>query len=552
MSTRRISFGPCLGAGGFGEVYLAQLITSGGLQQQVAVKTLHGQAGWDDDHTRRLRDEARLLAALNHRAILHVHDLVVVGGRVGLVAEYVAGQDVEQVIRTTGALPARVALEVVGEVAGALDAALSTIAPDSGQPMALVHRDIKPANIRLSESGGVKLLDFGIAVSSEIEREAKTGTGLIVGTAGYLAPDRLTREGVLPASDIYALGCVLYEAITGEMLYADVSKGRMMLLCVNQDAHDPFIEKRLQHNQALLGDEVTGLLRELLAFEPEDRPTAAALERRCDELSHRTEGPHLRRWARERHWPPMQPRPGVLQGRELEVSALFGDSGGAVPVHPTAAPYSGPVSGPVSGDVGPQSTLNDVYNAAETARPPSGAAGTGPSAKAPARQPRRSQAGLWAGVLVVVLVVGGGATALGLGGLGLGWFVAQLDPVDAPPIGGDGGAIAPKDDGSGALPPPNSWPGNSGAASATTKTGTATGGSGKLPGSARGQPAPSAHDDTGGMTEAEAAAEARALDLLAASSAPNSGTVAGRTPTSRRQLAAVEWRAGRRLALHAV
>ena len=369
MSTRRISFGRCLGAGGFGEVYLAQMVTSGGLQQQVAVKTLHGQAGWDDDHTRRLRDEARLLAALNHRAILRVLDLVVVGGRVGLVAEYVAGQDVEQALRSSGKLPPRVALEVVGEVAGALDAALSTIAPDTGQPMALVHRDIKPANIRLSESGGVKLLDFGIAVSSEIEREAKTGTGLIVGTAGYLAPDRLTREGVLPASDVYALGCVLYEAITGEMLYADVSKGRMMLLCVNQDAHDPFIEKRLRHGQALLGEEVTGLLRELLAFEPEDRPTAAALERRCDESAQRAEGPHLRRWARERHWPPVLHRPGVLEGRDLEVSALFADSDGAALVHPTAAPYSGLGSGPVSGERPPQSTLNDVLNAAQTAAP---------------------------------------------------------------------------------------------------------------------------------------------------------------------------------------
>ena len=327
---RRFEFRRCLGVGGFGEVYLARMTTGAGISRDVAVKLLLGSL--DPASALRLRDEARLLGALNHRAILQIHDLIQLDGRAALVTEYVDGLDLTGIIAESGALDAKLALEVVGEVAGALHAALVTPAPGSGQPLGLVHRDIKPANIRLARSGGVKLLDFGIAVSTEIEREAKTGTGIIVGTIGYLAPERVSEVGVQPPSDVYALGCVLYEALVGEKLYAGVGKSQTLRIALHPEKHEAFLLGQLARVEAIAGPAVREVLERSLAYEVADRFTAMELEQVCDELATSLPGANLRRWARERAWTEPEVVGGSLEGRTIETVATLGGGQAAEPV----------------------------------------------------------------------------------------------------------------------------------------------------------------------------------------------------------------------------
>ena len=165
---REFRFGDLLGKGGFGEVYLAEMNTSGGLARKVAIKLLH--AGLDAEASQaveRLRDEGRMLAVLAHPSVLGIVDVITLEQRVALVTEYVDGEDLDGCF--SAHIPPRALVQVIGEVASALSAAWTELQ--------LVHRDIKPANIRVGRHGQVKLLDFGIASTDQLTRAAKTGIG---------------------------------------------------------------------------------------------------------------------------------------------------------------------------------------------------------------------------------------------------------------------------------------------------------------------------------------------------------------------------------------
>lgn len=288
---RRFQLHACVGMGGFGEVYRASMVSTGGLEREVAVKTLRPSVAPDDDAVRRLRDEARLLARLQHRAILSVHDIVHLAGRIALVTDYLDGEDVASCIVGPHALSRRAAVEVVGEVASALAAA--------HQNLELVHRDIKPSNIRLLSDGSVRLLDFGIARSPRVAREGHTTTGMIVGTPGYLAPERVAEGVDGPASDIYSLGCVLYATLARVPLFHEVPRSRMLGIALDADAHDAFIRERFA---SLPDGPDTRLLRAMLSAMPARRPSAARIEELCEDIAPELSGEPLRRWARNRTW----------------------------------------------------------------------------------------------------------------------------------------------------------------------------------------------------------------------------------------------------------
>jgi len=328
--TRRFRFHRCLGKGGFGEVYRAEMITGSGLHRTVAVKTLHANLQGNDDAVRRLRDEARLLGVLHHPGIVQVYDLVELQGQLALVTEYLDGEDLDRVLKTSGPLPERVALEVVRDVAAALHAAYNRTPPGSDLPMRLVHRDIKPSNVRITSGGAVKLLDFGIAMSPELDRDAKTGTGLVIGTMGYLSPDRLTAEEVDPRSDVYGLGCVLFEAVRRQRLYHQVGKAELFRLALDPEAHDAFVTERMAtipEGGRALEPRLVDLMKRTLAYDPEDRPTAAELEVLCDDLAADLPGAHLRRWARGRRWAEPAWTDGKLDGLELSASGMINSLG---------------------------------------------------------------------------------------------------------------------------------------------------------------------------------------------------------------------------------
>ncbi len=283
---RRYHVQHVLGRGGFGTVYLAEMLSGGGFAKPVALKVLNQEMGAMAEVAQRLRDEARLLGRLKHPAILRVDDLVQLEGAWTVVMELLAGANLHQVVRASGPLPVGVALEVAHVVAGALHAAHDRPGP-GGEPLRVLHRDIKPSNIQLTPLGEVKVLDFGVARASFATREAATRS-LIFGSVGYMAPERMAGRDS-HAGDVYALGVVLYEILAGRRFGTACSRATLQATMV-EEALGMLPEDRQD-------DELLSLLRAVMAFEPSDRPRADAFQRRARKLRARHPEPWISDWA---------------------------------------------------------------------------------------------------------------------------------------------------------------------------------------------------------------------------------------------------------------
>ena len=261
-----------LGQGGFGTVYKGRLEGGEGFVKEVAIKLLSDENP-DEEVLSRFRDEARILGLLRDRNIVSVDPPTRLGGRWAVVMEFVDGAACDRLLKK-GAFPPGVALEIIEEVARTLDN-LWSHPGSTGEPMHLLHRDIKPANIQITPNGQVKVLDFGIAKATFGNRETET-TDHIGGTVGYIAPERLEGEEG-PRGDVYSLGVVLHELVTNKR----PRPGRRF-----EVPADP---------AAAAVAELAANMREL---EPEDRPSAREVEKRCRELRGKLGGLDLRDWAR--------------------------------------------------------------------------------------------------------------------------------------------------------------------------------------------------------------------------------------------------------------
>jgi serine/threonine protein kinase/Tfp pilus assembly protein PilF len=203
-----------IGAGGMGEVYRAR---DSRLGREVAIKVMADHIATDPAMRRRFETEARAVAALSHPSIMAIHELAVVDGAPIAVMELLKGETLRARLKK-GALAWREAVEIAAVVADGL-----AVAHGRG----IVHRDLKPENIFLTTDGSVKILDFGLAVlradaptvSPDGPTVAATAQGLMLGTFGYMSPEQVLGEPVDGRSDIFALGCVLYETLTGRPLF---------------------------------------------------------------------------------------------------------------------------------------------------------------------------------------------------------------------------------------------------------------------------------------------------------------------------------------------
>ncbi|MBI3694326.1 MAG: serine/threonine-protein kinase [Acidobacteria bacterium] len=201
-----------LGAGGMGVVYKARDTR---LDRAVAIKVLSAEGLADPERRRRFVQEAKAASALNHPNIITIHAIDTVDGMDFIVMEYVPGKSLDRVIPRRG-LPLGDALHYAIEIADALAAA---------QAAGIVHRDLKPGNIMVSDTGRVKVLDFGLAklvepveadeFASTKTMQALTEEGVIVGTAAYMSPEQAEGKPVDARSDIFSFGSVLYEMVTG-------------------------------------------------------------------------------------------------------------------------------------------------------------------------------------------------------------------------------------------------------------------------------------------------------------------------------------------------
>ena len=312
------TFHRCLGAGGYGEVYLATQHLKSGIQRTVAVKVLRSDLDEASDAVKRLRDEGQILAMLSHPSILNVHEFAQVDGRVALVTEYVEGVDVAACIDRQN-LPLKVALSILAEVADALHFAWHTKHPNSGRELHLIHRDIKPENVRVSMSGEVKLLDFGIARSTEMKRRAKTAAGDVLMTPGYGAPEALTYGVASPSVDIYALGVTLFRMVTMQKLFEGKPLSFQVSLAMDTVDYKEFMKARLR---LVKNKEVRRLLADMLSHAPEHRPLSSEVRDRCEDIAAELDGPTLLKWVKEGGLPRSRSRPkgGELAGKEVTVS----------------------------------------------------------------------------------------------------------------------------------------------------------------------------------------------------------------------------------------
>ena len=194
------------GRGGMGVVYRGTQVA---LKRTVALKVVRDDLASSTEFRRRFTQESEIAASLDHPHIVPIHSAGEDVGLLYVTMRYVEGTDLREAIRTRGRLDPATAAEVVAQIAAALDAA---------HRRGLVHRDVKPANILLSEIDGrphAYLTDFGL--SRFADSEQLTATGTVVGTLDYMAPEQLEGRKVDGRVDVYALGCVLYQALTGRV-----------------------------------------------------------------------------------------------------------------------------------------------------------------------------------------------------------------------------------------------------------------------------------------------------------------------------------------------
>ena len=257
-----------LGAGGMGEVYLARDPLLG---RTVAIKLLPPAFAGDPDRLRRFQQEAQTSAALNHPRILAIHDVGQAGDQPFIVMEYVRGETLSAFLKR-GRPPLARALEIGIEIANALAAAHGA---------RIVHRDLKPANIMVTGDGHIKVLDFGLAkfllkdtAAPTLSGHARTetSTGHVLGTPGYMSPEQLFGDRVDERTDIYTLGVILFELVTGERPYRDIFD----LL----RGDDPTTPIRTAHEvDGAIAPEISATIARAMARKPADRfATAGELE----------------------------------------------------------------------------------------------------------------------------------------------------------------------------------------------------------------------------------------------------------------------------------
>jgi hypothetical protein len=242
-----------VGSGGMADVFLAHDEV---LDRDVALKLLKAQYAEDEEFVERFRREARSAASLSHPHIVSIFDQGESGdGTYFIAMEYVPGGTLKDRIRSSGALPPRTAVAVALQIAEALQTA---------HERGVIHRDIKPPNILITDSGHVKVADFGIARAADATTTI-SHPGDILGSAKYMSPEQAAGERVGPASDLYSLGVVLYEMLTGRVPFEVDNPTDLSA------KHDEKPSSHLREVNHEVPEDLDALVMRLLARDPKDR-----------------------------------------------------------------------------------------------------------------------------------------------------------------------------------------------------------------------------------------------------------------------------------------
>ena len=261
LLSNRYELGDILGYGGMSEVRMAVDTV---LQREVAVKILRPDLARDPSFLERFRQEAQNSAKLNHPNIVAIYDTAEAetdeGVRPYIVMELIHGQTLRDMVHEDGALYPQRAMHIVSDLCDALD---------YSHKMGVVHRDVKPGNVMITSTGKVKVMDFGISRVVDAP-SAMTTTSEVIGTASYLSPEQARGKNVDIRSDIYAAGCVLYEAITGQPPFEGESALSVAYQHVQEDPIPP------SHLNELVSAGLDAVVLKAMAKDPDDRYQSAA------------------------------------------------------------------------------------------------------------------------------------------------------------------------------------------------------------------------------------------------------------------------------------
>ncbi|MFD6343561.1 protein kinase [Streptomyces roseolus] len=392
-----------LGEGGMASVYLAY---DSALDRQVAIKTLHTELGREASFRERFRREAQAVAKLSHTNIVSVFDTgedTLDGGLMPyIVMEYVEGQPLGSAlaadVRQYGAMPADKALKVTADVLAALEVS---------HEMGLVHRDIKPGNVMMTKRGVVKVMDFGIARAMQSGVTSMTQTGMVMGTPQYLSPEQALGRPVDARSDLYSVGIMLFQLLTGRLPFDADSPLAIAYAHVQEEPVAPSSVNRS------VTPAMDALVARALRKNPNERfPSAAAMRDEC-----------LRVLAAGQTAAPVIVAGGPVDSGSGVGSAVFPPVGQTPPPHGPAphvqqpyqppaqqpGPYGPPTPAPTPAP-GPGYGYPQQAPAYQTPPPASYAPAPTPAPAAPA--PRRNMPVLVGAVLVVLVAVGGTLVAL--------------------------------------------------------------------------------------------------------------------------------------------
>jgi serine/threonine protein kinase len=257
-----------LGEGLMGVVFRARRKTD---EEDVALKILRDELAGNELYRRRFEREARIASELVHEHVVPVVDFGEASGRLYLAARYVRGVSLSERIDSQGVLSVAEALRLASDLAGALDAL---------HARGLVHRDVKPANVMIDERGAAALTDFGLARG--LADTVLTEPGVVVGTVDYLAPELIQGQRADGASDVYALGCLLYESLAGASPFAGRPFVQTLVAHVRDQPRD------LHELRDDVPESVSWAVLKALAKDPAQRPPTATAYARLLRASAQT------------------------------------------------------------------------------------------------------------------------------------------------------------------------------------------------------------------------------------------------------------------------
>jgi serine/threonine protein kinase len=273
-----------LTSGGMAELFIGSTVGPGGFQKHVVIKRILPDASRDENFMRMFLDEARITAGFSHPNIAQVYDLGEDEQGLYVVMEFIPGQNLNQVVSVCAkkqhVLPLGFSVSVINDCALALHYAHTYVKP-SGESYPVVHRDVAQKNIMVGWDGQTKLLDFGIAKAANTLSRTKVGT--VKGTAGYMSPEQVMGKPVDGRSDVFSLGVVLWEMVTGQRLFAAETELAEMKLILEGKVERP------DEVEPVVPTPLADIIMKAVAKEPADRWNSAkelskAITARCPEL----------------------------------------------------------------------------------------------------------------------------------------------------------------------------------------------------------------------------------------------------------------------------